>query len=33
MRALVGYGCLFMAVGIIISYFIAGFLEFIVTLC
>lgn len=33
MRALVGYGCLFTAVGIIISYFITGFLEFVVTIC
>ncbi len=28
MRALVGYAMLFMAIGIIISYFVAGFGEF-----
>lgn len=31
MRALVGYAALFIAVGIIIGYFIAGFIEFVIT--
>lgn len=32
MRALVGYAALFMAIGIIIGYFIAGFIEFVITI-
>ena len=31
MRALVGYAALFIAIGIIIGYFVAGFMEFIIT--
>ena len=29
MRALIGYAMLFMAIGILISYFISGFCEFV----
>ncbi len=29
MRALIGYAMLFIAIGIIISYFISGFAEFL----
>ncbi|MBQ9234035.1 MAG: hypothetical protein IJ167_08395 [Lachnospiraceae bacterium] len=32
MRALIGYAMLFMAIGILISYFISGFCEFIIVL-
>lgn len=32
MRALVGYAALFIAVGIILSYFITGFVEFVITI-
>lgn len=29
MRALVGYAMLFMAVGMLVSYFVSGFCEFL----
>ena len=32
MRALVGYGSLFIAIGIILAYFIAGFIEFVIAI-
>lgn len=32
MRALVGYAALFIAVGIILAYFITGFIEFVITI-
>lgn len=32
MRALVGYAMLFMAIGMLISYFVSGFGEFILVI-
>ena len=32
MRALVGYASLFIAIGIIVGYFITGFVEFVITI-
>ncbi len=32
MKALIGYGALFIAIGIILAYFIAGLWEFLITI-